>query len=273
MSKISSEPEEGESSSLIDDEKLDYDKDEILFELVKIKKNSKEDFSEAAKKATAELEKSDIVQDNIFKKMTPKRHTRNESVSITKFSSLDMNEMMSIIPPEIPKRATEFQMFVTEATDDYNDERGSSFDKEELSDKISSESSREIEMSIEKKWSDGGVSDKISSEDAVTDKISSDSPARVEFSDPKVIIDTLHDIDRDDEDDRSIEEQVMDTMKGDGSALEKLENKLAEMREDVLHDVHDAAATKLDDTLSKMLNKLFCFQILSYFSFYTAGPF
>lgn len=254
MSKISSEPEEGESS-LIDDEKLDYDKDDIKFEFVKVKKDSKEDFSEAAKKAVAEVEKSDVAQDNVFKKMTPKRHARNESVSITKFSSLELNETMTIVPPEIPKRATEFQMFVTEATDDYNDERGSSFDKEELSDKISSESSREIEMSIEKKWSDGGVSDKISSEDAVTDKISSDSPARVEFSDPKVILDTLRGIDHDDEDDRSIEEQVMDTMKGDISALEKLETKLAEMRGDVMHDAN-AAAAKLDDTLSKLWNKL-----------------
>lgn len=263
MSKISSEPEEGENS-LLDDEKLDYDQDDVNFEFVKVKKDSKEDFSEAAKKAAAEVEKSDVTQDNMFKKMTPKRHSRNESVSITKFSSLELNETMTIVPPEIPKRATEFQMFVTEATDDFNDERGSSFDKEELSDKISSESSREIEMSIEKKWSDGAVSDKISSEDALTDKISSDSPARVEFSDPKVIIDTLRGIDHDDDDDKSIEEQVMGTMKVNISALEKLESKLADMREDiVVHDV-TAAATKLDDTLSKLFssNTNRCFQNL-----------
>ncbi|XP_053618820.1 ankyrin-2-like isoform X3 [Plodia interpunctella] len=96
---------------------------------------------------------SDKEPESIFKKMGPKRHSRTESVSITKLSDLQTDT-------ELPKKQ-EFQMIVTEA-----EEVDKSLD--EPSDKISSESSREIEISDRK--SSEGISDKISSEDAVTDK-------------------------------------------------------------------------------------------------------
>ncbi|CAG9796167.1 unnamed protein product [Diatraea saccharalis] len=106
------------------------------------------------------LEKQDSESDKepelIFKKMTPKRHSRTESVSITKLSDLQ-NDI------ETPKLKQEFHIFVTEA-----EEIDKSFEKDEGSDKISSESSREIEISERK--SSEGISDKISSEDAVTEK-------------------------------------------------------------------------------------------------------
>lgn len=91
----------------------------------------------------------------IFKKMTPKRHSRTESISITKLS--DLSDV------DTTKTKQEFHMFVTEA-----EETDRSFDKDEASDKISSESSREVEISDRK--SSEGISDRISSEDAVTDK-------------------------------------------------------------------------------------------------------
>ncbi|XP_022837050.1 ankyrin-2-like isoform X1 [Spodoptera litura] len=109
-----------------------------------------------------ELEKQDSGSDKaedaepIFKKMTPKRsHSRTESISISKLSDLQ-------IDLDLPKTKQEFQMIVTEA------EEIDRSDKDELSDKISSESSREIEISDRK--SSEGISDKISSEDAVTEK-------------------------------------------------------------------------------------------------------
>lgn len=102
-------------------------------------------------KQDSESDKTD--SDPVFKKMTPKRHSRTESVSITKLSDLAI---------DLPKKQ-EFQMFVTEA-----EEIDRSFDKDETSDKISSESSREVEISDKK--SSEGISDKISSEDAVTEK-------------------------------------------------------------------------------------------------------
>ncbi|KAM3960016.1 LOW QUALITY PROTEIN: uncharacterized protein ACR2FA_005939 [Aphomia sociella] len=99
---------------------------------------------------------SDKETDSIFKKMGPKRHSRTESVSISKLSDLQVDL-------ESSKLKQEFQMFVTEA-----EEIDRSFDKDEASDKISSESSREIDISDRK--SSEGISDKISSEDAVTDR-------------------------------------------------------------------------------------------------------
>nr|XP_037876708.1 ankyrin-2 isoform X5 [Bombyx mori] len=101
---------------------------------------------------------SDKESDVVFKKMIPKRHSRTESISITKLSDIGDIEIK-------PKQ--EFQIIVTEA-----EEIDKSFEKGETSDKISSESSREIEIS-ERKSSDG-ISDKISSEDAVTKKTSSE---------------------------------------------------------------------------------------------------
>lgn len=100
-------------------------------------------------------DKADDVEP-VFKKVTPKRHSRTESISISKLSELAVD----IEPPKIKQ---EFQMIVTEA-----EEIDRSFEKDEISDKISSESSREIEISDRK--SSEGISDKISSEDAVTEK-------------------------------------------------------------------------------------------------------
>lgn len=86
--------------------------------------------------------------------MTPKRHSRTESMSITKLTDLQDLDL------SIPKQ--ECQIVVTEA------EELEKSEKDDLSDKISSESSREIEMSDRK--SSEGISDRISSEDAVTEK-------------------------------------------------------------------------------------------------------
>ncbi|XP_013148945.1 PREDICTED: uncharacterized protein LOC106111412 isoform X1 [Papilio polytes] len=100
---------------------------------------------------------SDKVEETevVFKKV-PKRHSRTESISISKLSDLQLDI-------ELPKPKQEFQMIVTEA-----EEIEKSFEKDEASDKVSSESSREVEISDRK--SSEGVSDRISSEDAVTDK-------------------------------------------------------------------------------------------------------
>lgn len=97
---------------------------------------------------------SDKEPELIFKKMLPKRHSRTESVSITQLS--DLNDV------ESSKTKQEFQIIVTEAKEVDRS------DKDEPSDKISSESSREVEISDRK--SSEGKSDMISSEDAVTDK-------------------------------------------------------------------------------------------------------
>lgn len=99
-------------------------------------------------------DKTEDSGDIIFKKVHPKKHSRTESTSITKLSDLQQEDLNS---------KQEFQVVVTEA-----EEVSHYFDKDELSDKISSESSREIEISDRK--SSEGVSDKISSEDAVTEK-------------------------------------------------------------------------------------------------------
>lgn len=98
---------------------------------------------------------SDKEPDVVFKKVTTKRHSRTESVSITKLSDLQLDV-------DAAKAKQELQIIVTEA------EEVDRSDKDEVSDKISSESSREIEISDRK--SSEGISDKISSEDAVTEK-------------------------------------------------------------------------------------------------------
>ncbi|CAG9569914.1 unnamed protein product [Danaus chrysippus] len=122
----------------------------------KILESTKQDSGDSGSPQT---EESDIV----FKKMTPKRHSRTESVSITKLS--DLSEL-------IPSTKQEFHMIVTEA-----EETDRLSDKDEVSDKISSESSREIEISDRK--SSEGISDRISSEDAVTDKKTSSEEEHV----------------------------------------------------------------------------------------------
>lgn len=93
---------------------------------------------------------SDKEPEAVFKKMGPKRHSRTESISITKLSDLQADI-------ETSKLKQEFQIIVTEAEE---------AERSETSDKISSESSREVEISDMK----SSISDKISSEDAVTDK-------------------------------------------------------------------------------------------------------
>ncbi|XP_045507606.1 titin homolog isoform X2 [Colias croceus] len=119
------------------------------------------------KQSTETREEKDV--DVIFKKVTPKRHSRTESVSISKLSDL-------IPDSESKKSKQEFQMIVTEA-----EETDHSFEKDEASDKISSESSREIEISDRK--SSEGISDRISSEDAVTDKKTSSEEEGQKVSD------------------------------------------------------------------------------------------
>lgn len=102
---------------------------------------------------------SDKEAEPIFKKMTPKRHSRTESVSISKLSDLHTDTEIE----KLKQDKQGIQVIVTEA-----EEVVKSFEKDETSDKISSESSREIEISDRK--SSEGISDKISSEDAVTEK-------------------------------------------------------------------------------------------------------
>ncbi|XP_034836859.1 ankyrin-2-like isoform X3 [Maniola hyperantus] len=143
-----------DSGSGFGDEKFE---ESIGFTSIKIDpkalESQKQD-SDSASTQLDELEEPDVV----FKKMVPKRHARTESVSISKLSDLQ-----DIVTQELPVAIQEFQMIITEAED-----VDKSSDKDEHSDKISSESSREIEVS-ERKSSDG-ISDRISSEDAVTDK-------------------------------------------------------------------------------------------------------
>ncbi|CAH0731545.1 unnamed protein product, partial [Brenthis ino] len=136
-----------DSGSGFGDEKFE---ESIGFTAIKIDTQVLESQKQDSDSTSTQIDEAEI----IFKKMPPKRHSRTESVSITKLSDL----------ADIKASAKqEFQMFVTEAED-----IDRSFDKDEPSDKISSESSREIEISDRK--SSEGISDRISSEDAVTDK-------------------------------------------------------------------------------------------------------
>lgn len=134
-----------------------------------------------------ELEKQDSESDKetdvIFKKMAPKRHSRTDSISITK-----LNDLTDTESEQINKKA--FQVIVTEAEE---------VERSEASDKISSESSREVEISDRK--SSEGISDKISSEDAVTDKKTS--------SDEDAIKDQLSDLYKDKEDTAGVKESVV----------------------------------------------------------------
>lgn len=136
-----------DSGSGFGDEKFE---ESIGFTAIKIDTQVLESQKADSDSTSTQLDEAEIV----FKKMPPKRHSRTESVSITKLS--DLGDIKT------PAKQ-EFQMFVTEA-----EETDRSSDKDEQSDKISSESSREIEISDRK--SSEGISDKISSEDAVTDK-------------------------------------------------------------------------------------------------------
>lgn len=136
-----------DSGSGFGDEKFE---ESIGFTAIKIDTQVLESQKQDSDSTSTQIDEAEI----IFKKMPPKRHSRTESVSITKLS--DLGDI------KVPAKQ-EFQMFVTEAED-----IDRSFDKDEPSDKISSESSREIEISDRK--SSEGISDRISSEDAVTDK-------------------------------------------------------------------------------------------------------
>ncbi|KAJ0171089.1 hypothetical protein K1T71_013288 [Dendrolimus kikuchii] len=171
---------------------------------------------------------SDKVDEPVFKKVPPKRHSRTESISITKFSDLQDGEPIK----------QEFQIYVTEAED-----IDRSFDKDEISDKISSESSREVEISDRK--SSEGISDKISSEDAVTEKKTSseDEPIQgilmdkdkeitvakdmevKETVEVKEIVEVKTHVDKEDSADKVIKRQSV-TSAGSGSVSElRLEEK------------------------------------------------
>ena len=134
--------------------------------------------------------------------MTPKRHSRTESLSITKLSDL------ADIDKHKPKQ--EFQMIVTGA------EEVDKSDKDEPSDKISSESSREVEISDRK--SSEGISDKISSEDAVTDKKTSSEESAAK------------------EGERLLEhgKEEITAIKETGKELEKTEIKSQIVRDDII---------------------------------------
>ncbi|VVC88921.1 unnamed protein product [Leptidea sinapis] len=169
----------------------------------------------------------------VFKKMTPKRHSRTESISITKLSD---------IVPDIAHQKTkqEFQMIVTEA-----EEIDKSFDKTD-SDKISSESSREIEIS-ERKSSDG-ISDKISSEDAVQ-KTSSEEEVLKDESEPR------HEITK------SVKEMIVDfersdtrtSLKDDREIAKSDSSKIAKLTHgDSLDDVEGFPEDHVSDYVHKL---------------------
>ncbi|XP_050671700.1 ankyrin-2-like [Leptidea sinapis] len=156
----------------------------------------------------------------VFKKMTPKRHSRTESISITKLSD---------IVPDIAHQKTkqEFQMIVTEA-----EEIDKSFDKTD-SDKISSESSREIEIS-ERKSSDG-ISDKISSEDAVQ-KTSSEEEVLKDESEPR------HEITK------SVKEMIVDFERSDTRTSLKDDREIDSKRQSVVSmESGSASELRLDE--------------------------
>ncbi|XP_063370063.1 ankyrin-2-like isoform X3 [Cydia amplana] len=156
------------------------------------------------KRTDSDKSESDKEGEPVFKKMTPKRHSRTESVSISILSDLEIDK------PKQEKQ--EFQVIVTEA-----EEVDKSFEKDEPSDKISSESSREIEISDRK--SSEGVSDKISSEDAVTEKKSSSE----EFA----------------KDDHAIsqEKEVITAVKPSTKEIETVQTKTQAFKEEVLEKV------------------------------------
>lgn len=139
-----------DSGSGFGDEKFE---ESIGFTSIKIDPKVLESQKQDSDSASTQLDEPEDL-DVVFKKMVPKRHSRTESVTISKLS--DLQDIKPVVKQE-------FQMIVTEVED-----VDKSFEKDEPSDKVSSESSREIEVS-ERKSSDG-ISDKISSEDAVTDK-------------------------------------------------------------------------------------------------------
>lgn len=158
-----------DSGSGFGDEKFE---ESIGFTSIKIDPKVLESQKQDSDSTSTQLDEPEPDLDVVFKKMVPKRHSRTESVSISKLSDLQG------IKPVVTQ---EFQMIVTEAED-----VDKSFEKDEPSDKISSESSREIEVS-ERKSSDG-ISDRISSEDAVTDKKTSseDEPIKDLISDKEI---------------------------------------------------------------------------------------
>ncbi|XP_046974007.1 ankyrin-2-like isoform X3 [Vanessa cardui] len=137
-----------DSGSGFGDEKFE---ESIGFTSIKIDSQILESQKQDTDSTSTQADEPEVV----FKKVIPKRHSRTESISITKITDLP--------DIKIPATKQEFQMIVTEA-----EEIDKSFEKDEQSDKISSESSREIEISDRK--SSEGISDRISSEDAVTDK-------------------------------------------------------------------------------------------------------
>lgn len=134
--------------------------------------------------------------DAVFKKMGPKRHSRTESLSITKISDLTLDTDKTKLKPDV-------QVIVTEA------EEIDRSDKDDVSDKISSESSQEIEISDRK--SSEGISDKISSEDAVTEKKTSSEE------------DALKDSDK----------EILKNLKDLGKQPEKIDSKVHEKRDDL----------------------------------------
>lgn len=143
------------------------------------------------------LEESEI----IFKKMTPKRHSRTESISVSKLNDLQLDSDSK------PKQ--EFQVIVTEAEDIVK-----SFDQDEPSDKISSESSREVEISERK--SSEGVSDKISSEDAVTEKKTSSSEDGIKETSLE----------------RDQEKEIISVVQQKDKEVEKVDSKIQSIKQD-----------------------------------------
>ncbi|XP_068624617.1 ankyrin-3-like [Battus philenor] len=236
--------ETGDSGSGFGDEKFE---ESVGFTAIKIDPKALE--RDKQDSDSDKVEETDVV----FKKVIPKRHSRTESISITKLSDLQLDVDLS-------KPKQEFQMIVTEA-----EEMVKSFDKDETSDKISSESSRDVEISDRK--SSEGISDRITSEDAVTDKkTSSDEDAakegeklleqdsKIYTESPKIVEkkEVKTDIPREDVIDKVVEKRQSVTSAGSGSVSElRLEEKrlsdahsLTESRDYTFEESEDDIATQ-----------------------------
>lgn len=181
-----------DSGSGFGDEKFE---DSVGFTSIKLDTQE----SEIKQKNADKIEESDV----IFKKVIPKRHSRTESISISKLSDIQTDA-------ETKQAKQEFQILVTEVED------VRSFEIDDPSDKISSESSREVEISDRK--SSEGMSDKISSEDAVTEKKTS--------SEEEILKDSTREL--------ANEKDMVQVVKDTSKEIDKVDSKIQSIRDDFI---------------------------------------
>ncbi|XP_049881586.1 ankyrin-2-like isoform X2 [Pectinophora gossypiella] len=170
---------------------------------------------------------SDKETEVVFKKMAPKRHSRTESISISKISDLQTDTDLS-------KPKQEFQMIVTEA------EEVDKSDKDEPSDRISSEDSREVEISDRK--SSEGISDRISSEDAVTDKKTSSEEEAAKEGEQLL--------------EHGTEKEITTTVKSIVKDIEKIDSKSEFIKDDTVEKVQVAKRQSVTSAGSGSVSEL-----------------